>query len=104
MPLIQDKSEHSESDNSEGEEEQVAPALPDDLPHVAYVQKRLNSEEMLAKSKDFYKLMNSRRSIRFFSPEKIPTEVIRNIVATAGTSPSGAHTEPWTYVVVRAKT
>ena len=27
-------------------------------------------------------------------------EVIDNIIKAAGTSPSGAHTEPWTYVVV----
>lgn len=44
--------------------------------------------------------MNTRRTVRFFSPEAVPIEVIHNIVRTAGTAPSGAHTEPWTYVVV----
>ena len=44
--------------------------------------------------------MNKRRSIRFYDTKKIPDEVIENIIRTAGTSPSGAHTEPWTYVVV----
>ena len=44
--------------------------------------------------------MNKRRSIRFYDTRKIPEEVIQNIIRTAGTSPSGAHTEPWTYVVV----
>ncbi len=34
---------------------------------------------------------------------QVPREVIENIVRTAGTSPSGAHTEPWTYVVVAEK-
>ena len=44
--------------------------------------------------------MNKRRSLRFYDKKKVPDEVIRNIIRTAGTSPSGAHTEPWTYVVV----
>ena len=46
--------------------------------------------------------MNGRRTLRFYSEKKIPKEVIDNIIATAGTAPSGAHTEPWTYVVVSA--
>merc|ERR1719187_2312856 len=44
--------------------------------------------------------MNKRRSLRFISEKPVPREVIDNIIRTAGTSPSGAHTEPWTYVVV----
>jgi iodotyrosine deiodinase len=57
-------------------------------------------EEMIARSQSFYEQMNGRRTLRFFSDEKIPKTVIENIVLTAGTAPSGAHTEPWTYVVV----
>ena len=49
---------------------------------------------------EFFEFMNQRRSIRFYSTKKIPGDVIKNIIRTAGTSPSGAHTEPWTYVVV----
>ena len=30
----------------------------------------------------------------------LPREVIDNLILTAGTSPSGAHTEPWTFVAV----
>jgi iodotyrosine deiodinase len=56
---------------------------------------------MVAKSSQFFELMNGRRTLRFFSDEKVPQVVIDNIVRTAGTAPSGAHTEPWTYVVVR---
>ena len=55
---------------------------------------------MIKRSKDFFELMNKRRSVRFFNNKKVPTEVIDNIIKAAGTSPSGAHTEPWTYVVV----
>ncbi len=55
---------------------------------------------MILRSKSFYEEMNGRRTLRFFREDKIPQVVIDNIILAAGTSPSGAHTEPWTYVVV----
>jgi len=48
--------------------------------------------------------MNKRRSLRFFSPKAVPQEAIDYIVKTAGTSPSGAHCQPWTFVVVKDPT
>ncbi|XP_034999485.1 iodotyrosine deiodinase 1 [Hippoglossus stenolepis] len=72
----------------------------DDLPHVAFSLPRYPEETALKRSKDFYNLMNQRRSVRFISPEPVPRKVIDNVIRTAGTSPSGAHTEPWTFVVV----
>uniref|UniRef100_A0A3Q2T0N1 iodotyrosine deiodinase n=1 Tax=Fundulus heteroclitus TaxID=8078 RepID=A0A3Q2T0N1_FUNHE len=71
-----------------------------DLAHVPYSPQRYPEETMLQRSKDFYSLMNQRRSVRFISPEPVPREVIDNVILTAGTAPSGAHTEPWTFVVV----
>ncbi|XP_026174557.1 iodotyrosine deiodinase [Mastacembelus armatus] len=71
-----------------------------DLPHVPYSHQRYTEETMLARSQEFYTLMNQRRSVRFISPEPVPREVIDNVIRTAGTAPSGAHTEPWTFVVV----
>ncbi|CAH1981376.1 unnamed protein product [Acanthoscelides obtectus] len=44
--------------------------------------------------------MNKRRTVRHFSTKPVPKEIICNIIKTAGTAPSGAHTQPWTYVVV----
>lgn len=58
---------------------------------------------MLQRSLEFYQLMNKRRTVRHFSSETVPNDVIKNIIRTAGTAPSGAHTEPWTFVVVRDK-
>ena len=57
-------------------------------------------EDSISRSVAFYEQMNERRSLRFYRKDPIPDEVIENIIKTAGTSPSGAHTEPWTYVVV----
>jgi len=44
--------------------------------------------------------MQARRSVRHFSSEPVPFELIANAVLTAGTAPSGAHRQPWTFVVV----
>uniref|UniRef100_H2ZTZ5 iodotyrosine deiodinase n=1 Tax=Latimeria chalumnae TaxID=7897 RepID=H2ZTZ5_LATCH len=73
----------------------------DDVPHIPFSTKNYPEEEMIRRSEEFYKLMDSRRSVRFISEEPVPEEVIDNVIRTAGTSPSGAHTEPWTYVVVK---
>lgn len=58
---------------------------------------------MKSRSKEFYEFMNTRRTLRFYSDKPVPLEVIQNIVKTAGTAPSGAHTEPWTFVVVSSR-
>jgi iodotyrosine deiodinase len=44
--------------------------------------------------------MNQRRSVRDISDKPVPKEVIENIIKTASTAPSGAHMQPWTFVVV----
>jgi iodotyrosine deiodinase len=56
---------------------------------------------MVKRSQTYYDYHNRRRTVRHFSSKTVPIEVIENIVKTAGTGPSGAHTEPWTFVVVR---
>ncbi|XP_058805772.1 iodotyrosine deiodinase 1 [Phymastichus coffea] len=76
------------------------PYLPADLEHVAFTYTRPSEMEMCRKSHEFYEIVNARRTIRFFSSDPVSKEVIRNIIKAAGTSPSGAHTEPWTFVVV----
>lgn len=81
-------------------EEDIVPALPKDLKHIPLNFSKLPKEESLKKSEEFYRLMNNRRTVRHFSNEDVPKEIIYNIIKTAGTAPSGAHTEPWTYVVV----
>jgi nitroreductase len=61
---------------------------------------RLPEDEQLARSRDFLAAMRARRSVRDFSRESVPTEAIENAVATAATAPSGAHQQPWSFVVV----
>ena len=44
--------------------------------------------------------MESRRSVRAFSSEPVPRELIEIAIRTASTAPSGAHRQPWKFVVV----
>ncbi|MCL4158361.1 UNVERIFIED_CONTAM: hypothetical protein GTU68_063225 [Idotea baltica] len=55
---------------------------------------------MKSRAKEFYQEMNGRRTVREFSSEPIPEEVLDYIIRTAGTAPSGAHKQPWSYCVV----
>jgi iodotyrosine deiodinase len=61
---------------------------------------RLDAEEALRRSEEFLRLMATRRSVRHFSAEPVPYELIENAVRTAATAPSGANQQPWTFVVV----
>ena len=67
--------------------------IPYDLP-------RLSAEEMIAKSKAFAEELETRRSVRVFSKEPIPLEAVRHCIDAAGTAPSGAHKQPWTFCLV----
>ena len=44
--------------------------------------------------------MKTRRSVREFSDRTIPFEVVKNVVMTASSAPSGANKQPWTFVIV----
>jgi iodotyrosine deiodinase len=67
---------------------------------VALEFTRLDAEEALAQSRAFYELMKTRRSVRHFSSEPVPRELIETAIRTAGMAPSGANQQPWTFVVV----
>jgi nitroreductase len=44
--------------------------------------------------------MQRRRTTRHFSTRPVPREVIELAIRTAGTAPSGAHQQPWTFVAI----
>jgi iodotyrosine deiodinase len=56
--------------------------------------------EMLARAESHAREMARRRSVRQFSRESVPRELIENAIRVAGSAPSGAHQQPWTWVVV----
>lgn len=59
-----------------------------------------DKETLVSQSSSFYQHMNERRSVRHFSKQEVPREVIENIIKAAGTAPSGAHKQPWTFCAV----
>ncbi|OWK61783.1 Iodotyrosine dehalogenase 1 [Lonchura striata] len=95
---LKDSTDHP-LEEEEGEEEWQG--LEENVAHVPFTGERYSEAEMIKRSQTFYELLNKRRSVRFLSDEPVPREVIDNVIRTAGTSPSGAHTEPWTFVVVQ---
>jgi iodotyrosine deiodinase len=75
----------------------------DALPAPKYVPLefvRLPESTMFERAESFYDLMNARRSVRFFSSDPVPKKLIELAILTAGTAPSGAHMEPWTFVAI----
>jgi len=55
---------------------------------------------MLERGRAHYDLMENRRSVRQFSADPVPRELIELAIATASTAPSGAHRQPWSFVAV----
>jgi nitroreductase len=56
--------------------------------------------ELLARARAFHALMDRRRTTRHFARTPVPREAVELAIRTAGTAPSGAHQQPWTFVAV----
>lgn len=61
---------------------------------------RLPEDEMLDRARSFRDSMRRRRTVREFSSEPVPFELIEAAIEAAATAPSGANQQPWTFVVV----
>lgn len=62
--------------------------------HVHFRHVPLPPDVMQTRSDAFLRLMDLRRTVRFFAPTPIPDGVLERCIATAGTAPSGAHQQP----------
>jgi len=58
-------------------------------------------DSIIDKSKELLSFMKKRRTIRIFDKKTIPIEVIENCIAIAGTAPSRANLQPWSFVIVK---
>ncbi len=61
---------------------------------------RHSEEVVVRRARAFYESMRHRRSVRAFSSDPVPRECIEYAVRAAATAPSGAHQEPWRFVIV----
>lgn len=59
-----------------------------------------DNTELIERARDFYARMATRRTTRHFATTPVPREAIELAIRTAGTAPSGAHQQPWTFVAV----
>ena len=68
--------------------------------HIRYLSEPFSPEDMLERSVHYFQFNDKRRSVRNFSNKSVSIEVIKNLIKTASTAPSGAHKQPWTFCVV----
>lgn len=68
--------------------------------HIPLEHSTFSPEEMKERSQAFFKLVNSRRTVRDFDSRPIDPEVLDNIILSASSAPSGANKQPWTFCVV----
>lgn len=67
---------------------------------VPYTRPFVSEQEMIKKSVEMYHWMNQRRTVRDIANTPIAKEVIDQLLLSAGTAPSGAHKQPWTFCAV----
>jgi iodotyrosine deiodinase len=61
----------------------------------------LSIEEQTRRAEEFYQTLRQRRTVRDFSGDPVPFELIEQAIRAAGTAPSGANMQPWRFVVVK---
>jgi nitroreductase len=76
----------------------VALDQPGFVPLASY--REYPADEMVQRSRGFADEMRRRRTVRQFSDRPVPRHVMEACVEAAGTAPSGAHQQPWHFVIV----
>lgn len=61
---------------------------------------RRPNDELLARARVFRETLATRRSVREFASEPVPLDVLDECIRAAGSAPSGANRQPWTFVLV----
>lgn len=69
-------------------------------PTVPLLPMTVPAHEAEARSRSFHDVMAQRRTVRDYSTRPLPEGVIEWAVRTAATAPSGAHVQPWRFVVI----
>jgi iodotyrosine deiodinase len=56
--------------------------------------------EMQSRADAFRRAMQSRRTVRDFSPQPVPRKIIETCISVAASAPSGANLQPWHFAVI----
>jgi len=70
-------------------------------PTIPLQFERLAPAEARARLLELLERLRRRRSVRDFSPEAVPLELLQDAIAVAATAPSGANKQPWRFVIVK---
>ena len=65
---------------------------------------KITFEEMDYNANQFFQKVSNRRSVRDFSRDDFPIDIIKNCIKSASTAPSGANKQPWHFVIVKDPT
>lgn len=81
-----------------GEDVDLTPSL-ENIQHI-----RFTGAKVMLKggAEEFFNMVNDRRSIRKFSKKPVDIDVVEKCIESAGTAPSGAHTQPWTFCLIKS--
>lgn len=60
----------------------------------------MDDDQRLARAREFAAMLGKRRTVRDYAPTPVPREVIEACLQAAGTAPSGANQQPWSFVAV----
>ncbi|MFF2400959.1 nitroreductase family protein [Streptomyces goshikiensis] len=83
------------------ERERWAPTHGEPYRPTPYRPARMPGGESLARAAELRARMEARRTVRHFSRDPVPAQAVLDAVACAATAPSGAHQQPWTFVLVK---
>ena len=73
------------------------------MPYKKINFSKISTDEMNLRSKSFLHQIQQRRSVRDFSSQNVPIEVVKNCIKTAASAPSGANKQPWHFSLVQDK-
>lgn len=72
----------------------------EDAPHIPLQFQRLDEAQMRQAADAALSRFQKRRTVRHFSTEPLPLDVVRKCIMAAGTAPSGAHKQPWHFCLI----
>ena len=67
---------------------------------IPYTIKRYSEQEQIERVVAYRQFLEKRRSVRNFSTEAVPASLIRELIMSASTAPSGANKQPWHFCAI----
>ncbi|MBX3120140.1 MAG: nitroreductase family protein [Fimbriimonadaceae bacterium] len=74
--------------------------MPESFKPVPYRPERVPVDQVRERIEKEYEIANARRTVRQFSCDPVPRDVIEKAILVAGTAPSGAHRQPWHFAAI----